>query len=325
MWSRLLAIAAWMYMMCLGQGVYAQTEPQYSQYMYQGFMINPAAAGADDKMSIDVLHRSQYVGVADQSISTQFIGFNTPIPAWHSGVGIAIVNDNIGFTRSTAVNLNYAYRKQIKKVTLSLGVGAGLLQTGLSGDQLRTPDGVYINGINHRDDLVPTGLIGSFSPDLASGIYLKTPRLHAGVSINHLYSFAKYKTGTQSATIQYPRTLVLTAGYDIAISKRWILSPSVLMKTDFVKLQLDWSLTTRIYDNIMTGISLRGYEARSLDAVAIYAGVEYKRVRLIYAYDVNISYLKGFNSGSHELSLRYQWPLKTKERKLYFYHNSRYL
>ena len=58
-----------------------------------------------------------------------------------------------------------------------------------------------------------------------------------------------------------------------------------------------------IHYNILIGIALRGYDARSLDAVILYAGVQVKAFRLVYSYDINTSYLNGFNTGTHEISV----------------------
>jgi Type IX secretion system membrane protein PorP/SprF len=129
----------------------------------------------------------------------------------------------------------------------------------------------------------------------------------------------------ENSQINYARNLLIMGGYDFQAGKHFSIMPSALIKTDLNQVQVDLSATMRIYDNIMTGIALRGYSARSLDAVILYAGFRVKSLRVMYSYDINTSYLKGFNTGSHEVSVGIDLKLKKKVRTGYYYHNSRFL
>src|SRR3954471_15864903 len=93
-------------------GACAQSEPQFTQYMYNRYLFNPAYAGSLDALEVSVLHRSQYVGLAERGIATQALNFNSPLDKISSGIGITVINDMIGFQRSTYVALNYDYRKR---------------------------------------------------------------------------------------------------------------------------------------------------------------------------------------------------------------------
>jgi type IX secretion system PorP/SprF family membrane protein len=302
--------------------VSAQSEPQYSHYMYNKQLFNPAYAGSGDVVEFNALYRTQYTGLSDRATSTQYFGFNMPLYAISSGIGLSVTNDMIGYLRTTSVNINYDYRKKFNKFALAIGVGAGIIQTGLQGDKLVTPEGIYVGGaIDHKDSYVPASLANGISPDFSAGIYLNNEKWFAGVAMDHIYSVTKL----QNTQIGYARNLLIMGGYDIAAGRHFSIMPSALIKTDLRETQAELSFTMKIYDNIMTGVALRGYSLRTLDAAIIYAGFRYKGFRLMYSYDINTSYLNGFNKGSHEISVAYQFALKKRTRTGYYYYNSRYL
>jgi type IX secretion system PorP/SprF family membrane protein len=301
----------------------AQNEPQFTHYMYNKAIFNPAYAGSNDAIEINALHRSQYVNIAPTAINTQFFGVNLPIYSASSGVGIAVVNDLAGALRSTYVSLQYNYRKKLKWGKVAAGVGLGFVQTGLDGAKLRAPDGNYTVGIDHNDNYLPATLQQAIAPDFSAGIYLSNDRWFAGVSVNHLVaSIAKFQSGLK---LNYARNLLVSGGYDFKIARRFSLMPSVLLKSDFKKVQTDFAINATIARNFLSGISFRGYDGNSVDAVALFAGFSIKGFRLVYSYDVNVSSLNNFNSGSHEVSVAYLISYVKKERKPLIYHNPRFL
>ena len=305
---------------------HAQFEPQFSHYNFNTFQFNPAYAGAKDGLELSLLHRSQYVSLTTRAIATQYLGINLPIYRISSAVGITIVNDLIGYQRSTSVNANYAYRKSFSAGTISIGACLGFIQTGLQGDELVTPQGEYKNGIDHKDIFVPATLQNGIAPDFSVGIRWGNEKYHFGISANHLYSFASLKTLAGNSRINYARHLSFTGGYRFVISKNFAITPAALIKTDFIKVQAELTVMMNVYRNILTGLAFRGYEGRSVDAAILYAGFNYKGFRLLYSYDINISYLSKFNSGSHEVSLAYLLPMKKRvEKGGYYYHNARFL
>lgn len=303
----------------------AQSEPQFTQHMYHRYLFNPAYAGSFDGLEVSAIHRSQYVDLSNRFIATQGLNINIPVYAISSGVGITVMNDFIGYQRSTYVALNYDYRKNFKWGKMGIGIGAGLIQTSLDGTKLRTPEGDYNTGVNHNDNLVPETLQNGIAPDFSFGLYFNNDKYYAGASINHIaFSSASIKTKTGKAKINYARNLFFTGGYDFKVSDKLSIMPSAIIKTDLNNVQVDISATFTIIRNIITGISFRGYSKKTIDAMALMLGFRYKGFQLVYSYDANLSYLTKFNSGSHEIGLSYQYLLKKKESRGYLYHNPRF-
>jgi type IX secretion system PorP/SprF family membrane protein len=306
--------------------IYAQSEPQFTQYMFNRYLVNPAYAGHDDALEVSAIHRSQYVSLANRFIATQGLNLNLPIDVISSGIGITAINDLIGFQRSTYLALNYDYRKKFKWGKMGIGIGLGLIQTSIDGDKLRAPEGDYATGVNHNDNFLPNNLQQGVAPDLSFGIYFNNEKYFAGASINHIaFSSASIKSESGGKTkLNFSRNLFFTGGYEFKISNKFSIMPSALIKTDLKKVQLDLSLTTTIINNIIAGISFRGYTKNTIDALALVLGFKYKGVQLTYSYDANLSYLTKFNTGSHEIGLSYRYPFRKKESRGYFYNNPRF-
>ncbi|HWB62949.1 MAG TPA: type IX secretion system membrane protein PorP/SprF, partial [Chitinophagales bacterium] len=307
-------------------GVMGQSEPQFTQYMYNKYLFNPAYAGSYNGFEIALLHRSQYVSLADKVIATEGFNFNIPISIFSSGVGITAINDLIGLQRSTYVSLDYDYRKNFKWGKMGVGVGVGIIQTALDGSQLRAPDGTYTNGnVNHNDSYLPNTFQNGIAPDLSLGVYFNNDRYFAGASINHIaFATAKLKTTSGTTDINFGRNLFFMGGYDFSVGRKLRIMPSAIVKTDLKEVQVDIGGNFTIIDNILTGISFRGYTKNTIDALCLTFGFRYRGFQLVYSYDANISYLTHFNTGSHEISLCYRYGFKSRVSKGYFYHNPRY-
>ena len=307
---------------CVG----AQSEPQFTQYMFNKYLFNPAYAGSADGIDISALYRNQYVALTTRPISTEGFNVNMPIAAASSGIGLTAINDNIGYQRSSYVALNYDYRKNFAWGKMGIGIGAGIIQSSLNGAELTTPGGSYSSSVHDNNDPnLPNTLQSGIAPDLSFGIYFNNDKYFAGASINHIaFASAKISTPAGSVDLNFARNLFLMGGYDFTISKKLRLMPSAIIKSDFKQVQVDAGGTFTIIDNILAGISFRGYNKNTIDALSLIFGFRYKGLQFVYSYDANLSYLTNFNSGSHELSVNYVIGLKKKENRGYFYHNPRF-
>ena len=305
---------------------WAQSEPQFTQYMYNKYLFNPAYAGSADGVDMSLLYRNQYVGLTTRPIATEGFNVNTPIVVASSGIGITAINDMIGYQRSTYVALNYDYRKNFTWGKMGIGIGAGIIQSSLDGTQLQAPEGIYSTGIvNHNDPNLPNTMQNGIAPDLSFGLYFNNDKYFAGASINHIaLASAKINTPAGSVDLNFARNLFLMGGYDFSLGKKLKLMPSAIFKTDFKQVQVDLGGTFTIIDNILAGITFRGYNKNTIDALSLIFGFRYRGFQFVYSYDANLSYLTNFNSGSHELSVNYVIGLKKKENRGFLYHNPRF-
>lgn len=303
----------------------AQNEPQFTQFMFQRMLANPAVAGSEKGFGISGIARFQYTGLSNRISTTQGLSGYSSIDELHGGVGVTLMNDIIGLQRTTTVNFSYAYQKHFSDFSLGVAAGVGFINSNLDGANIVTPDGDYEGSVNHNDPNLPISNSAAFSPDFSVGVYFASEKFFASVSANHLYTSLKIKGVSNSVAFNYDRTLQVSGGYNFKLGTKIQLQPSILLKTNFQHLQTDVAAIFTFVNTIYAGLAFRGYSAKSIDALPILVGANIKGVKVMYSYDINISYLRKFNGGTHEIGLTYFLPYKSRDVNGYFYHNSRFL
>lgn len=285
----------------------AQQTSQYSLYMLNKYNFNPAYAGLDNSLSITGVYRKQWVDL-EGSPTTQNLNLHLPMYRLRGGFGINIENDLIGAERNTMATISYNYIIPVTKTSLfSIGVGAGMIQKALDGSKLRAPNGDYSQGIiNHRDGLIPIVQETAIAPTAVAGIYFQNEILDIGISTNNLLANA-IQLGSDTITeIQLKRNYFFNAGVILEIGSSITIQPSVLLKSDFLQTQTDFSTLIKYNDNIFVGGTFRGYNSDNIDAIAIIAGFKLsEKMTVAYAYDLTLSGLNTVSNGSHEIMLNY--------------------
>lgn len=291
------------------QRSYSQHDPQYSHFHFNQMMFNPAYAGLDDSWSSTLLVRNQWVGF-DGLPLTQTISSHAPIDFLHGGIGLSIMNDLAGAERTTTATLSYAYHLEVGKGILSFGIGGGILQNAIDGEKLRAPEGNYEGGINHNDQFIPVKMTSAFAPNASAGIYFKSKKLDMGLGVSHLIeSEVHLEAPNNTTTIQYKRHYYFNAGYTINISDDISVRPNMMIKTDLVQTQAELNAMIIIRKNIWTGLAFRGYGQNSYDALIGFIGMNLtEKIKIGYSYDFNVSGLRNYNSGTHEIVLNYRLP-----------------
>ncbi len=281
----------------------AQQTTQYSLYMLNPSLFNPAYAGMEESLSLTGVFRGQWAGLngapAQQALTTHL-----PLYFLSSGVGLSFENDQIGARQYSNFSLQYNYQLQMNLGTLSIGTNADLTQINWDGTQLKSPDGIYIDGqINHNDDLLPSDRLGEITPSFGLGVFFKSEKLSLGASMKNLN-----EPSVSYITVALPlnRHLYFMSSYEIDLTGRIALIPSIFLKSDFIESQSDMSLQIKVDGNIFAGGGVRGFNANSFDGISIFGGWQIsKRMMLAYNYDISTSYLANVNDGSHEILLKY--------------------
>jgi len=308
--------------------VNAQQNPQYTQYMFSQLSYNPAYAGSKTGINLEGLLRAQWVGIEGAPLS-QSLGIHLPVPYLKSGIGLSINNDLLGAYRYTNVYLNYAYRLKVGNLsTLALGINIGGLQQGLQGDKLVTPTGDYNDGVSHNDVLLnEVKPQSSIAPDAGLGIQLETQQFFISISALHLLEpTLSFQNSTDEVQITQKRHFYAHLAYKFALTNNIYVNPSVLLKSDLNRHQVEATALFNYNENIHFGVGFRGYEPNSFDAVSLIAGMKISPVLMLsYAYDLGISGLRNYQSGSHELVIHYNLNNVLPTQKGKTRYNPRYL
>jgi type IX secretion system PorP/SprF family membrane protein len=285
----------------------AQNAPQITHFMFNQLTYNPAYAGFDNSIHLTALYRTQWVGI-ESNPGLQMFSAHSPLNFANSNAGLFIINDMMGAQRTTHFHLAYAYRQPLRVGNISAGISAGFFQQQLNGAKLRAPQGNYESGINHNDEFIPVNTVNSIAPEINAGVYFNIKNFQSGVSVNNIIaSKTSLKTLSSETKIRFARYYTANAAYNVTLSKKFSMIPSLILKTDFIYFQTDFNIIFQYRNNIYLGSSFRGNSQRSKDAVSVLFGFSlFKNFKIGYSYDYTLSGLQSASSGSHEVFANYR-------------------
>jgi len=285
-----IILFAFMFVGLLSQ---AQQDAQYTQYMYNTINVNPAYAGSRGVMSIFGLYRTQWVGL-DGAPKTGAFSINSPIENSNLGVGLSFVNDKIGPTVENTISADLSYTIQTSEsYKLSFGVKGTA--------NLFNLDVTKLNPVNANDPLLQN-LSNNFSPNVGAGIYFHSDKSYLGVSVPNFFETKRYDDN-DIAVYKERMNLYFIGGYVFDLSPNLKFKPAFLTKVvEGAPLQLDLSGNFLINEKFVLGAAWRWSAAASL-----MAGFQVSDGMYIgYGYDLETTKLRNYNSGSHEIFLRFE-------------------
>ncbi len=285
----------------LGSKSFAQQDAQYSHYMFNGFVFNPALAGSKESLSALGLFRTQFVGV-DGGPQTTTISAHMPVNKISSGVGLHIINDKIGIANS---NLNfmasYAYKYQLANGILAGGISIGMIQ--------RTVDGTKLTPNETGDNAIPVGSVNVIKPDINIGVVYNTELYYVGLSATHLNRPNLDFVGSGNTDYRNTIHTNLVAGYNWNINPTIDIKPSVIIKYA-TSVSFDVNAMAFINQKYWGGLSYRLNDA----IIGIVGFNVTPQIKFSYAYDYTLSNLNNASTGSHEVILGYDVVFKKKVR-----------
>lgn len=272
---------------------FAQQDAQYTQYMYNTININPAYAGTRGVLSVFGLHRTQWVGL-DGAPVTNAVSINTPINGTNLGIGLSLVNDRIGPTDENAVAADISYTvKTSETFKLSFGIKATANLFNLDVNKLNPAD----QGDSRFQDLN-----NNFTPNIGAGAYFHSDKMYVGLSVPNFFETHRYDDN--SVSIYKERmNFYLIGGYVLELSPSIKFKPAFLVKAvEGAPLQADLSGNFLFNEKFTLGVAWR-WDA----AVSAMAGFQATEGLFIgYGYDLETTKLSNYNSGSHEVFLRFE-------------------
>lgn len=272
---------------------FGQQDAQYTQYMYNTINVNPAYAGSRGVMSIFGLHRTQWVGL-DGAPVTNALSINSPIENSNIGVGLSFVNDRIGPTNENTISADFSYTIQTSETyKLSFGIKGTANLFSLDRDKL--------NPVTSNDPSL-VDLNNYFSPNVGAGVYFHSDKLYLGASVPNFLETKRYEDNT-TAIYKERMNFYLIGGYVFDLSSNLKFKPAFLTKVvEGAPLQLDLSGNFLINEKFVLGAAWRWSAA-----VSAMAGFQVNDGLYIgYGYDLETTKLRNYNSGSHEIFLRFE-------------------
>ena len=279
----------------------AQQQSQYTQYMYNTMTINPGYTGTRGLPSVFGLYRTQWVGL-DGAPNTANFSIEAPITENGQGLGLAVTNDQIGPSKETTLTASYAYPIQLSAdVHLSLGISA-------SGNFMQ----VDYNKLNveHPEDAYLSGILTKNSPNFGAGIYFHSSKWYAGLSVPMILE-TKFYDDTKVSVASQRMHFYAMGGYVFDLTDNVKFKPAVMVKAvSGAPLAVDLSANFLFSEKLTLGAAYR-WDA----AVSAMAGFQVTPgLNIGYAYDYDTMKLGNYNSGSHEIFLRFDLFSSTKYR-----------
>lgn len=280
-------------MLLMGLVSYSQQDAQYTQYMYNTINVNPAYAGSRGVLSVFGLHRTQWVGL-DGAPTTNAFSINSPINNSNLGVGLSFVNDKIGPTVENTISADLSYTiKTSETYKLSFGIKGTANLFNLDINKLK---------IQNQGDPLLQNLNNNFSPNVGAGVYFHSDKSYLGLSVPNFFETKRYDDN-DIAVYKERMNLYLIGGYVFDLSSNLKFKPAFLGKVvEGAPLQLDLSGNFLINEKFVLGAAWRWSAA-----VSAMAGFQVSDGLYIgYGYDLETTKLANYNSGSHEIFLRFE-------------------
>ncbi|MDQ0108150.1 PorP/SprF family type IX secretion system membrane protein [Chitinophaga terrae (ex Kim and Jung 2007)] len=280
--ATVLCLCAW--------NIKAQQQPLFSQYMFNGMVINPAYPSMDESSSLTAVGRNQWVGV-DGAPKTATASFYTPVKATNTSLGFSLMNEKITVNSQTAVNLNVSQRVKLsEKIYLAMGLKGGMTQYREDNSRLSISDPVFANNQSY------------WKTDVGFGFMVFTDRFFIGLSTP---IFKSFDLGSKMNKVVVESHYYLQTGYLLNINNDVKLKPNILLRqVKGAGFQYDLNMNILLKNLVWLGASWRS-EKTITGLVQVQLT---KNLQLGYSYDSPMeSNLKGAQTVSHEVMLNYRF------------------
>ena len=281
-----------------GNTVHAQQDAMYTQYMFNTLAINPAYAGSRNVISATALFRNQWTGIPGAPKTGTFT-IDAPVYNDKIGIGFQFISDKLGVTQTTGAVISAAYRIKMDVGTLSFGVQGNASQYRVNlTDVPLSPSQPYDPAFANNIDKILF--------NFGTGMYYNSDRFYIGLAAQDLMPNDLSAENTSGAKLSGKQALHLffSAGYVFPVAEDLKLKPSFLVKgVKGAPIEADLNATLWIKDVIGIGAQYR----TSADIAGLIELQATPQIRVGYSYDRSTTSLQNFNSGSHEIMLRYEF------------------
>ncbi len=281
----------------------AQQRPQYSQYMVNNFLLNPAITGIEDYADIRVSNRRQWVGLEGAPV-TYYVTAHTPLNKGaastryhkalaHHGVGVVFHTDKTGPLRRSGLTGTYAYHMPLtRSINASAGVAAGVIRNSINANELQFT--------NPNDPLVGGGNINESMIDLNLGLWVYSRDFSVGIAGAQLLEDAGTFRAAEDdrATLDLQRHYFITGSYRLSPTPKLDVIPSFMLKlADPSPAAIDANLRVLYDERFWVGASYRHKDAL-VGMVGVYVS---PLIDVSYSYDATTSNLNKVSAGTHEV------------------------
>lgn len=287
--------------------VFAQQDPMYTQYVDNLLVVNPGYAGSLGIGNALMVARNQWVSF-DGAPSTRSFAYHTPVDNDKIGVGFSIMNDKIGPLKQTGFYIDYSYFLQVSdEFRLNLGLKGGVSFYRAALTELVTID---------PEPLFDNDIYENFLPNFGVGFFLHSEDTYFGISVPKLIENRITREDVSTEYVNKQKIhLYFVGGRLFELNENFQFKASSMLK--WVK-NSPWSFDITALAGFKNRFWVGGMYrfGASYGIVAQFLPTE--KMKIGYSYDITISELNAFNSGSHEIMFSYDIDFLNNERSRRF-------
>jgi type IX secretion system PorP/SprF family membrane protein len=274
-----------------GQHVFAQQEPQFTQFNENMLYFNPAYAGSKEALNLTAFHRQQWVGFDGRPI-TSSVSLNTPLSYKSLGFGLSLVNDHLGIVDQKMAFADISYTlKFSENAKLSFGLKGGFNYLSI---------GNTFNVSNPNDPNLNQNTLNKLNPNFGFGAFFHTKNFFCGLSVPKLIQNSYDGTKINSEVRHYFANI----GFVLKLNRLWKLRPVAQVKAVAgAPLGFDFSLAGIYNDKFIIGSIYR----LGIDAGTYVQFQLSPKFRAGLAYDFGLNAMRNYHTGSYEAMLSYNF------------------
>ena len=301
------------------ENISAQQMPVYSQYFINGFVVNPALAGIDGTVKLQLSARDYMIGVRESpktitaSANGRLLRHRASVrkgklfsQSGKVGMGGLVYSDYNGLMNRIGLQYTYAYHVDFYRSQLSMGLTAALSQTRIDANKLN---------FNEPEPMLREGFGNlAYVPDAGLGIFYKKQEYYIGLTVTNLFQ-RSIRFGEFNYHYILYRNYLLLGGTSFDVSKDSYIAPAFLLKATAKGLyQGEFSTRFSYKDDFWMAVTWR-----TPQIAAMMVGIRARDLFISYTYEYNLNTIRTFSFGAHELCLtyrigdtarRYQWLIR---------------
>jgi type IX secretion system PorP/SprF family membrane protein len=288
-------IFSFLFAVVVSSAMYAQQDPQYSMYMFNGLAINPAYAGSLGHLSANGLYRTQWMGI-DGAPTTLTANVHGTLKNDAMGLGLQMVNDRIGVMSRTMISGIGAYQLKMPTFRISFGLQANYNQYVIGLNEVQsTSDGSV--------DVAFGSPVNTNTFNFGTGVFAFAEKWFVGAAMPQLLrrELTTFRNGVDEQSVEEMHVFV-HGGYIYSLNPMIDLKPSLLIRYSSGA-PLNGDINLNAYYQKRYGIGLGYRHGQSLVAMAEVQ--VHPLFKVAYAYDRAVGTLGTFAGSTHELLLRF--------------------
>ncbi len=286
--------------------LFAQQEPQFTQFIFNKLSFNPAYAGSHVSPVLTAIYRNQWMGI-DGAPNMQVLSYNQPMLGERLGFGVTLSRTSIGITKALTADIAYCYRIPMRRGHLGIGIQFSPRNISQNWNDERlyspTPAGT--------DIAIPIENTNKFVINFGAGIFYKNDNWFAGFGLPRVVknNIDFVENGSELSREEWH--LNGMGGLNIKAGEDIVITPQVLLKyVPHAPFDAELNVSARMMDRFFAGLNYRaGGDTKGLgESLAVLAGINAtNKLFFCLSYDIGLTRLRKFSNGTIEAAVRWDF------------------